>query len=460
MKNIKNLVCISILILGCLACRKSDFLNKKPSTAITDPSSLSDFELLLNNTIVMNTTGGLAQASADDVEISYPNYQSANIVERNAYVWNKDLYGDEIDIQDWNACYQQVFYANVVLEGLTKSDSASSIRAQNLKGWALFARAFAFYDLTRNFCKAYDASSANQDLGIPLRLSSGIDYIKQRSTLQQSFDQIFSDLNESITLLPTERPSADLNRPSKVAAYALLARIALDMRNYAAAENYADQSLALYSTLIDYNTISQTSATPFSKTNNELICNYGQQPRYGRLTSNYSGSAARVSSILIGLYGPRDLRLKVYYGESSDGGYYKKRGYNGMGLYPFTGLATDEQYLIKAECLARKGETKLAMDKLNQLLVNRFDKTFSYNALTAHSSVEALSQILLERRKELVWRGLRWHDLKRLNKEGGNIIITRVINKIKYTLLSNDPRYVFPIPSDEIALSGIQQNDR
>lgn len=460
MKSIKKLVGLSILILGCVACKKSDFLNKKPSTAITDPSSLSDFELLLNNNIVMNNSGGLSQASSDDNEIPYSTYQVASVTERNAYIWNNDLYGDGINIQDWNACYQQVFYANVALEGLAKSDSATSVKAQYLKGWALFARAFAFYDLTKNFCKAYDVSSAKQDLGIPLRLSSGIDYIKSRGTLQESYDQIFSDLNTSVSILPRERLSVDLNRPSRTAAYALLARIALDMRNYELAEQYADQSLSLYSTLIDYNTINQTSATPFSKTNNELICNYGQQGVYNYLTSNYSGSAARVSPILIALYSPNDLRLKTYFGEAPDGRYYKKRGYNGMGLYPFTGLATDELYLIKAECLARRGETQLAIDKLNQLLINRFDKSIRYKPLKASSSVEALSKILLERRKELVWRGLRWHDLKRLNKEGANITLTRILNGVKYTLPPNDARYIFPIPSDEIALSGIQQNDR
>jgi len=453
-------ICITLVLVATISCKKSDFLNKKPNSTINYPSTLTDFQLLLDNTIAMNNTGGLSQISADDHEISSENYQLISGTERNAYIWNKVLFGDGIDIQDWSAPYKQIFYANVVLEGLAKSDSATSARAQTLKGWALFARAFAFYDLTRNFCRTYDASSASQDLGIPLRLSSGIDYIKQRGTLQQSFDQIFVDINASISLLPEERPSANLNRPSKIAGYALLSRIYLDMRDYSKAEYYADRSLALYSTLIDYNTISQTSSTPFSRTNDELICNYSQAPGYGFLSLNYSSSFARISPALIKLYSINDLRLKVYYGEATEGGYYKKRGYNGMGLYPFTGLATDEQYLIKAECLARRGETKLAMDKLNLLLINRFDKRVTFKPLTAHSSDDALSKILLERRKELVWRDLRWHDVKRLNKEGASITLTRIVNGITYSLPPNDPRYIFPIPNDEIALTGIEQNIR
>lgn len=451
---------ITGLLLVFISCKKSDFLNKKPSTEITQPSTLSDFQLLLDNTQVMVYTGGLPQASADDNEISYSNYQTATTTERNAYIWNKDIYGGDVNIGDWNALYQEIFYSNIVLEGLAKSDSSASVKGQNLKGWALFSRAFAFYDLTRNFCKVYDVNSAGTDLGIPLRLSSAIDYLKPRNTLQQSYDQIFADLNASIPLLPATRPSLNLNRPSKIAAYALLARIYLDMRNYKQAENYADQCLTLYSTLIDYNTISKTSSTPFSKTNDELICNYVASPNYGSLITTYSAAPVRVLSALINLYDPNDLRLKLYYGIASDGRYYKKRGYNGSGLFPFAGLATDELYLIKAECLARRGETDAAMDKLNQLIITRFDNKVAYTPLKATSSNTALSIILQERRKELVFRGLRWQDLKRLNKEGANITLTRMLNGITYSLSPNDPRYVFPIPNDEIALSRIQQNIR
>jgi len=460
MRKLKNLIGITVLLSICLSCKKSDFLDKKPSTTITEPTTLTDFQLLLDNTSVMNATGGLAQISADDQIVSYPNYLAATATERNAYIWNKDIYGGDTGITDWNLPYQTVFYANIVLEGLAKSDSASSVKAKYLKGWALFSRAFAFYNLTRTFCKAYDVTSAGTDLGIPLRLASAIDYVKPRATLRQSLDQIFADLNESLSLLPAERPSANLNRPSKIAAYALLARIALDMRNYINAEKYVDQALALYSKLIDYNVVSQTSITPFSRTNDELIVNYGQSGNYSNMTANYVEAPARISPLVIALYAADDLRLKVLFGQNADGSFYKKRGYNGNGFYPFAGLATDELYLIKAECLARRNEIKSAMDKLNQLLVFRFDKSKTYRPITAFSPADALNKVLLERRKELVWRGTRWYDLKRLNKEGSNINLSRVLNGTTYNLPPNDPRYVFPIPNDEIALSGIEQNSR
>ncbi|MBS1527424.1 MAG: RagB/SusD family nutrient uptake outer membrane protein [Bacteroidetes bacterium] len=454
MKKVTILIAL-ITVAAISSCKKSQFLDIKPSSNIVEPQSAGDFEELLDNTTVMNYTGGLAQLASDDYETTYANWQTVSNTERNSYTWAVDIYQGDVGILDWNSLYQEVFYANVVLDG-TQSMAESPAR-DYIRGWALFDRAYAFYDLTRNFCKSYDKSTANSDLGIPLRLSPDIDYLVKRSTLQQSYNQIFADLTTALPLLPAIRPSANLNRPSQIAAYALLARIYLSMRDYASAETNADKALALYSTLIDYNTVSQTSSTPFSKTNDELIYNSSQVVAY----SDFTGSSFALSTIsqsVISLYDNNDLRLATYFKKSGTT-YTKKRGYYGTGLYPFTGLATDELYLIKAECLARDGNTDEAMTWLNNLLIKRF-RSGTFVPLTAANSTEALSLILTERRKELIWRGLRWHDLKRLNLEGANITLSRSLNGVNYTIPPNDPRYVFPIPSDEIALSGIQQNAR
>lgn len=465
MKTITFLLYFSLIVL-LSACSKSDFLDEKPASNLLVPATLNDFQALLDNTNVMNFTGGLAQLASDDYTVTDEAYQSVPVAtQRNSYIWAKDLYGGEREIRDWNKLYEQVFYTNAVLDGLARYADAENPQARYLKGWALFARAFSFYDLIRNFCKAYDAATAATDPGIPLRLSPAIDYTQPRATLQQSFGQVLSDLSESETLLPVERPSANLNRPSKLAVYALLARIFLDMGDYSRALDNAEKCLALYDVLLDYNTISKTSATPFSTTNAELIYNAWQVAVYGEFTGNYTAASARIAPDLLGIYSANDLRKAVYFNARPDNSYIKKRGYNGYGAYGFTGLATDEVYLVKAECLARKGERISAMNTLNQLLRKRWSPAATtpaapYQDLTAATPDEALQKILLERRKELVWRGLRWHDLKRLNREGVGITLTRMVAGTRYTIAPNDPRYVFPIPDDEIALSGITQNIR
>jgi hypothetical protein len=442
------------------ACSKSDFLDKKPSTAIITPSSLADLEHMLDNTQAKQSTGALSIMSDDDFIIPYPEQLAVlSATERNSCIWAKDIYGGSAEIQDWNIPFQSIFYSNSVLDVLAKLDSSNTERGKFIKGWALFNRAYAFYDLTRNFCKAYDAASASADLGIPLKLSSGINKTEQRTSLQKTFNQIIGDLNEAEKLLPSARPATNLNRPWKAAVYALLARIYLDMRSYTDAKLNAEDCLKRYHTLIDYNTVNQTASNPFSVTGDELIYNTNSVAAY-QLAASSSASPARISPDLLNSYEQHDLRKAIYFSLDESGFYFKKRGYFGRGASPFTGLATDEVYLIMAECLAREDQTDAAMNKLNELLEKRFSNATPFVPLTANSPATALNIILKERRKELVCRGLRWHDLKRFNSAGENISLVRSINGINYTIPANDPRWVFPLPNDEINLSGIQQNER
>lgn len=99
------------------------------------------------------------------------------------------------------------------------------------------------------------------------------------------------------------------------------------------------------------------------------------------------------------------------------------------------------------------------MNDLNYLLIKRWKKG-TYVPLTATDATDAVSKILAERRKELLFRGLRWMDIKRLNKDGAGITLKRVINGETFLLPPNDPRYAVAIPEDVIATTGMQQNPR
>ena len=66
--------------------------------------------------------------------------------------------------------------------------------------------------------------------------------------------------------------------------------------------------------------------------------------------------------------------------------------------------------------------------------------------------------MLTERRKELLFRGVRWVDVKRLNKEGYGISLQRTIDGQTYRLGPNSLRFALPIPEDVIAMSGMPQN--
>src|SRR5690606_9101508 len=125
----------------------------------------------------------------------------------------------------------------------------------------------------------------------------------------------------------------------------------------------------------------------------------------------------------------------------------------------FTGLAIDEVLLNKVECLVRRGQINDAAILMDKLLLNRYRKG-TYIKTVFKDKESALQQVLIERRKELVWRCLRWDDIKRLNKEGASIVLKRNLGDKEYILEPNSPRYVFNIPQDEINRSGIVQNER
>jgi hypothetical protein len=108
--------------------------------------------------------------------------------------------------------------------------------------------------------------------------------------------------------------------------------------------------------------------------------------------------------------------------------------------------------------MARANQITQAMADLNTLLIKRF-KRGSFTPLVAATPNEALSIIITERHKELLLRGLRWSDLRRLNPDPQfATTLTRTIDNQIYRLKPNDDRYVFPLPDYVIRDYKLQQN--
>lgn len=460
MKTIHKIWAI-MFFLGFLlhaGCSKEKFLGAKPNTSIIIPTTLAELRSLLDYTRVFTFSPGLGELSADNYYLQYPDWQALSAVERSGYTWEADMYGNQRQVSDWSIPYQQVLYANIVLEQLDKNPPADKDNAEweDIRGDALFSRAFAYASLVQHFAPAFDSATMTTDLGIPVRLGTDVHSNQPRASIKQCYDQIQKDLLESVGLLNPSVPAVAKNRPSRPAAYALLARTCLLTRQFDRAARYADSCLSLYNTLIDYNTISATAATPFDRSNRECIY-------YCQAVSDYSvlltySATVFADTLLYRSYDLNDLRRNIFFRVIGNGGIGFKRGYSGT-VYPFTGLATDEVYLVRAEALARTGNYTAAMNDLNTLLSKRW-KTGTYTPLAAISSADALAKILVERRKELPWRGLRWLDLKRWNKEGYGINLTRNLDGLTYSLQPGSPRYVFAIPDNEITVSGIAQNPR
>jgi starch-binding outer membrane protein, SusD/RagB family len=442
-----------------MGCSKNEFLNKKPNSSIIIPTTLAELRSMLDYTQVFTFSPGLGEMASDDYYLQPVNWQAiASVVERNSYTWESDLYGNQLSIADWSLPYQQILYANIVLEQLDKTKPGESEVREwtDIKGSALFKRALALSSLVQHFAAAFDSSTMNTAMGVPIRLTTDVKSYQPRNSMKECYDQIFTDLSMAAQLLSPVVPSVAKNRPSKPAAYALAARNALFTGQFEKAKNYADSALQLYNYLTDYNSISTTTVTPFDRSQPEILYYCQAISQYSILQT--TSTTVFADTILYRSYNINDLRRAIFFRTISGSNMGFKRGYSGATL-SFTGLATDEVYLIRAEALARLGLTNAALSDLNTLLQKRW-KTGTFVPVTAINDTDALQKILGERRKELVWRGLRWHDLKRYNKQGLAIRLQRILGSDSYTLDPGSNKYVLPIPQDEISLSGIIQNPR
>src|SRR5690606_704360 len=103
----------------------------------------------------------------------------------------------------------------------------------------------------------------------------------------------------------------------------------------------------------------------------------------------------------------------------------------------FGGLAVDEVLLIKAECHTRLGDLPNALIQLNRLLSHRINRHV-FEPLELSDSQDILNRVIAERKKELVFRGLRWSDLRRLNQEPQfAVTMQRIIDGKRHELQPN-----------------------
>jgi len=439
-------VTILLLMTALTGCKKA-FLNASPSSSLVVPSTLTAYQSLLNNNSVMKYTPVLGEVSADNFYLPYTFWQTLDTWENNAYTWAPDIFEGQGQVGDWDMPYQQVFYANEVLEGLNTISVTTQNQQQwqNEQGTALFFRAYAFFNVAGLFAPPYDSTTAPTDAGIPLRLTADVSAPSVRASVKDTYNQILADLRQAIPLLPAQINYPYRNLPCQPAVYALLARVCLSMRCYTQAGLYADTALQLYDSLIDYNTVNAGLFFPFDKLNAEVLCQ-SNMLSYTQCMAAIVDPQTIVDSNLYRSYGPGDLRLSLFYALNFDNLPNMRPGY-AESVFPFTGLATDECYLIRAECSARAGNTAAALADLNTLLMHRFTYG-AFHPVTASSSTAALDSILSERRKELPFRGLRWSDLRRLNQEGYNITLTRILNGQPFILPPNSNLYTLPIPPD------------
>lgn len=435
------------MICLCLStsCAK-EWLDVKSDDAFVVPKELPELQALLDNTYILsqNVIASTLEVSTDNMELTEAQWKARDVQLRNAFVWSADINEGLVD-RNWTSYYGQIYYANTALEGLADLPASALLTTEgkNLAGQAYFFRAWAHFNLLQLYAKQYDPTTATTDLGIPLRKESLLTQPAVRVSVAEGYAFILDDMAKALSLLP--RVAQLTTRPSGHAAHAFLARLFLQQGDYAKAKTYADSAIAVQATLLDFKNEDPMANFPFKQFNEETI-----------FYQTMSTPVFFVNKELFNLYTDEDYRKKLFFRQSGDQIVFKGSYANAANF--FAGLATDEMFLIRSECNARLGNYSQARQDLRQLLEKRY-------AVIPVFPVEdklLLDFILTERRKELLYRGLRWLDLRRLNREEDRkVTLIRDIGGTVYRLMPNSSKYVFPIPDDVMGNNpGMQQNNR
>ena len=311
--------CAAFLILFVFAyitsCKK--YLDEKPDSKLAVPSTLSDLQALLDfsNRMNLQRTPTYGEASSDDYFLLDETYNNFDQEKQQIYTWSRGDYNFQ---NDWSIAYEPVYNANFALETVEDIPLtvANADQWNNIKGSALFFRSYYFLQLMWLHAKAFDEATANTDLGIVLRLSADFNIASIRSSVKECYERICNDAKQALIHLPDH--AAHPFRPSKAAAYGLLARAYLSMRSYDSAYLYANRCLQITAALMDFNADDEvstdlSSSVPFKRFNKETIF-------YSEMNTNFfinDPYYAKVDTLLYNSYGENDLRKIAFYKPNS-----------------------------------------------------------------------------------------------------------------------------------------------
>ena len=479
----KTLIYLPLCALSLLA--SCNFLDKPPLTTLTPNNffaSATDAEASLTATYdALQLSGGVGQDLTVMGEMPSDNCTSVNgdVNPLEKIIWVSTT-------SQVNNVYRDAFIgvnrANIVLK-YVPTVNMDTVRRRQITGEALFIRALCYFNLVR----AYG--------GVPLRtapVESGApaDVNLARATSDQVYAQVVADLTAAAVQMPLSNP----NRATQNAANALLARVQLTQRNWAAAQAAAQKVIAAGSALnSSFNSLYPAenkgaeslfevqfagNADGGNLLPDEILpsplATYSY-PKFNIPTAELISYADTVNDLrwayagnVTAASGKRVGRSHVSYldskpgpgGNSNDAGpfVYKWRSLgNGFNSVDNTYvLRYAEVLLTYAEAAnEQNGPTGDALAKLNQVR-----QRAGLAALTAADPQAASKQALRDeidrqRRLEMAFEGQRWFDLLRYARhtqaDGAAHHAVTALDIIQQQRGSADANYLlFPIPLNEI----------
>ncbi|WP_127131240.1 RagB/SusD family nutrient uptake outer membrane protein [Pseudoflavitalea rhizosphaerae] len=445
------------LLLFCLVfagCDKYLDVTPKGKRLLT---TTADYDLWLNDESVIyglspvNNLLNFLGDNVDMVNIALPPVKEHELI----YTWASQFSTDlNASPAFWGEHYSKINHFNTVLVGIDDATGGTIVQKRTLKAEALLGRALEYFHLVNEYGKLYDSTTASQDLAVPFVTSNDVTQIvPARITVAEMHKQIIDDLNAAIPDLPADN-SANRFRGSKAAAYSVLARVYFYAGNYTDAQKNAALALQ-YSNAVMINFNGTIPASNLISVHPDVI--------YGRMVI---GSSIPTLDFLRSFAG-NDLRVrKLYY--SRDGYSFTERGATQFFpayvtpsfTYANSGTSVQEMKLIIAECAARSNDLTTALQQLDEVRMNRFAAA-SYVPFQSGNQEEVLNEVLKERSHELPFTGLRWLDMRRLNKENRMGTVNRydAQGNIITSLEPHSDRYTLQIPVQVLTYNpGMKQN--
>ena len=374
----------------------------------------------------------------------------------------------------WSEIYKYVYVTNAILEGLDKSSGVTAEVKQQLKGEALFMRAFFYFYLVNLWGDIPLITTTNYENNLALHRTPKLDVYKQ----------IIADLLQAKELLNEDYLSADAItvtnekvRPTKWAAIAMLARVYLYTEDWKDADSYADEIINNGPYRLDTN----LNNTFLKKSSESIWQLQSVNPSFNTYDGNYYILTSEPSNVhplilsseLMNSFELGDKRKTSWV--SKYGNYYfpyKYKIQGGIGVPPvseyFVILRLAEQYLIRAEAQIQEGHIDEGVNDLNIL------RSRARDSITVEipnplppippglSKSDALKALEHERQLELFteW-GNRWLDLLRW-KGYNNTYHNRadeVLPLVKGVNWQHSD-VLFPIPANDIQQDpNLTQND-
>ncbi|MCT4614261.1 MAG: RagB/SusD family nutrient uptake outer membrane protein [Marinifilaceae bacterium] len=438
------LLFISIIFLtGC-----DDFLEPKSQDKII-PKNIDDLsEFLLGEVIISKQDAEPYLAyMTDDVgdHFNMDKERDKKTAYWGYYTWQQEpeLTKENSENTDpaWNLYYHKIFMCNVILDEISEVEGDVDYK-NKLKAECLFMRAHSYFRLINLYGEAYNKITAPNLMGVPINNSVSIENKRyKRESVENVYKKIEEDLISSTELfIALEDKSVSVARPSIAAAYLLLSRMYLYMKEYTEAEKYA--SLAIdnsNSSIMNLN--SDFDKEFISIDNPEIIFTYGNKKKYD-FSYMFGCISYRTSEDLLSKYTSSDKRKDLFF-KSKYFGYRPNKFKSGTTNSYGKAYRIYEAYLNRAEANYYLSEYGKALKDLKYIYTFRHDDEEDIQ-ITDNSDI--LDLIKLDRRLEFCFENHRWFDLRRYGMPELKHRYLTEEGEINCSLPELSKAYTLPIP--------------